>query len=48
MKKNWITQIKQNLGPKKVIEWKGDKLYAKWKSYYNSFNGWTGKKDTVI
>ena len=30
----------------KVIKKKGDKLYAKWKSYDNSFNSWINKKDT--
>ena len=37
-----------DLGPKKVIKRKGDKLYVKWKSYYSSFNGCTVKKDAVI
>ena len=32
---------------KKVIEKKGDKLYAKWKGYNNSFNSWIYKKDIV-
>ena len=32
----------------KVIERKGDKLYVKRKSYDNSFNSWTDKKDIVI
>ena len=31
----------------KVIKKKGDKLYVKWKGYYNSFNSWTDKKDLV-
>ena len=31
----------------KVIERKGNKLYVKWKSYDNSFNNWTDKKDIV-
>ena len=29
------------------IKRKGDKLYAKWKGYDNSFNGWINKKDIV-
>ena len=31
----------------KVIKRKGDKLYAKWKGYDNSFNSWIDKKDIV-
>ena len=31
----------------KVIKKKGDKLYAKWKGYNNSFNSWIDKKDIV-
>ena len=31
----------------KVIKKKGDKLYVKWKGYYNSFNSWIDKKDLV-
>ena len=29
----------------KVIQQKGDKLYAKWKGYDSSFNSWIGKKE---
>ena len=29
----------------KVIKREGDKLYAKWKGYDNSFNSWIDKKD---
>ena len=29
----------------KIIKRKGDKLYAKWKGYDNSFNSWIDKKD---
>ena len=29
----------------KIIKKKGDKLYAKWKGYDNSFNSWIDKKD---
>ena len=31
----------------KVIKWKGDKLYVKWKGYDNSFNSWTNKNIIV-
>ena len=31
----------------KVLKKKGDKLYAKWKGYDNSFNSWIDKKDLV-
>ena len=31
----------------KLIKRKGDKLYAKWKGYNNSFNSWIDKKDIV-
>ena len=31
----------------KVIKRKGNKLYVKWKGYYNSFNSWIDKKDLV-
>ena len=31
----------------KVITRKGDKSYAKWKGYDNSFNSWIDKKDLV-
>ena len=31
----------------KVIKKKGDKLYAKWKGYDNSFNSWINKKDII-
>ena len=30
-----------------VLKKKGDKLYAKWKGYDNSFNSWIDKKDIV-
>ena len=32
----------------KVIKWKGDKLYVKWKGYDNSINDWIHEKDIVI
>ena len=31
----------------KVLKRKGDKLYAKWKGYDNSFNSWINKKDLI-
>ena len=47
MKKNCKKQIKKNLGQKKVINKKGDKLYVEQKGYDNSFNSWTDKKDVI-
>ena len=47
MKKNCRKLIKKNLGLKKVIKRKGNKLHVKWKGYYNSFNSWIGKKDFI-
>ena len=32
----------------KVIKWKSDKLYVKWKSYDSYFNSWIYKKDIVL
>ena len=31
----------------KVIKRKDDKIYVKWKGYYNSFNSWIDKKDPM-
>ena len=31
----------------KIIKKKDDKLYVKWKGYYNSFNSWIDKKGIV-
>ena len=31
----------------KVLKRNGDKLYVKWKGYYNSFNSWINKKDLI-
>ena len=31
----------------KIIKKKGDRLYVKWRGYYNSFNSWIDKKDIV-
>ena len=35
---------KKDFRAKKAIKKKGDKLYAIWKSYDNSFDGWINKK----
>ena len=37
----------QEFSIEKTIKKKGDKLYAKWKGYDNSFNSWIDKKDLV-
>ena len=37
----------QKLRIEEVIKKKGDKLYVKWKVYYNSFNSWIDKKDIL-
>ena len=46
------TKIKSKLNKEfrveKVINWKGDKLYVKWKGYGSYFNSWIDKKDIVI
>ena len=42
-KKNCKKQIKTSLELKK----KGNKLYARWKGYDNSFNRWIDKKDSI-
>ena len=47
-KKNSKKQIKKNLGQKKTIKIKDDKLYVKWKGYENSFNSWIDKTYIVI
>ena len=38
---------KKRVQDSKVIKKKGDKLYAKWKGYSNSFNDWLDEKDIV-
>ena len=45
-KTNCKKQIKKNF--KKMTKRKGDKLYARWKGYNNSFNNWIDKKDIVL
>ena len=47
MKKNCKKQIQKKFRIEKVIKRKGNKLYAKWKSYDNSFTSWIEKKDIV-
>ena len=47
MKKNCKRLINKNLGQKKIIKRKGDKLYVKWKGYDSSFNSWINKKDLI-
>ena len=32
----------------KLIRWKGDKLYVKWKGYDNLFNNWNNMKDVIV
>ena len=44
MKKNYKKQINKDLGLKKSLK-KGNKLFVKWKGYYDSFNRWIDKKD---
>ena len=44
MKKNYKKQIIKDLGLKKSLK-KGNKLFVKWKGYYDSFNRWIDKKD---
>ena len=39
--------IKKNLGLKRLIKRKGDKLYVRWKSYNSLFNSRFDKKDLV-
>ena len=31
----------------KLIKWKGDELYVKWKGYNNYFNSWINEKDII-
>ena len=42
----WKT-VQKEFRPEKVIKWKGDKLYVKWKGYDSYFNSWIDKKDIV-
>ena len=45
MKKNYKKTSQEKFRTEKVIKRKGNKLYVKWKGYYNSFNSWIDKKD---
>ena len=44
MKKNYKRLINKNLGQKRVMKRKGDKIYVKWIRYDSSFNSWIDKK----
>ena len=37
----------KELRVEKVIKRKGNTLYVEWKGYYNSFNSWIDKKDSI-
>ena len=39
--------VQQEFRIEKLIKEKGDKIYVKWKGYYNSFNSWIDKQDFV-
>ena len=47
MKKEQQKTNQQEFRIEEVIKRKGDKLYAKWKCYDNSFNSWIDKKDLI-
>ena len=47
MKKDYKKQINKDLGQKKVIKRKGNKLYVKCKGYGNSFNRWIDKTEFI-
>ena len=47
MKNNWKKTNQQEFRIEKIFKRKGDKLYAKWKGYDNSFNSWIDQKDIV-
>ena len=38
MKRNCKKLVKKNIRIEKIIKWKGDKFYVKWKGFDNSFN----------
>ena len=46
-KKNCKKTNQKEFEIEKVINWKGDKLYVKWKRHSNSFNSWIDIKDAV-
>ena len=45
--KNNCKKLIKKLRKEKVLNWKVDKLFAKWKGYANLFNSWINKKDLV-
>ena len=45
--KNMVKTYQKELRVKKIIKRKGDNLYAKWRSYDNSFNSLIDKKDSI-
>ena len=47
-KKHYKTKRQKEFRIEKVIKRKGDKLYVKWKGYYNSFDSWIDKKGMSI
>ena len=47
MKKNYKKTSEEKLRIEKVRKRRGDKLYAKWKGYDNSFNSWIDEKDLI-
>ena len=46
-KKNLRRTNQKEFRVKKVIKWKGDKLYVQWKGYDSSFESWIDKKDII-
>ena len=48
MEKNYKQKLNKEFRVEKVINWKGDKLYVKWKGYGSYFSSWIDKKDIVI
>ena len=46
MKKNSQKTNQQEFSIEKVMKWKDDKLYVKWKDYDSSFNSWIDNKMT--
>ena len=47
MKKSHKKANQQGFRIEKVIKREGNKQYAKWKGYDNSFNTWIDKKDLI-
>ena len=51
MKKNCKSQIKRSqkeFAIERAIKRKGNKLFCKWRGYYNSFNSWIDEKNSYI